>query len=140
MIESLGGCLLGLVDARTVQLAIALDGQDDIVGASRDAREGCGVDEMDRGLFRIFDDRSELFQNANQFVVDIAHDGRSAVKVTLDGELVFAHRDHCALDAEGSNDDAEEDSAEDAEQKFGHRCLSPLGDEECSRGRSISLS
>lgn len=84
--KSAGRRLLRLVDARARELAIALDGQNEMALASRHSGQGGSVHDVNRSFLWLFNDWPEPFDGLDEPVVDFAHNRVSPHKVTVNGE------------------------------------------------------
>src|SRR5438105_12255766 len=83
--------LLRFVNARTCQLAIAFDRENDRALTRGDARKRGLVDQVNRSLFWIFDHRSELATCLQQTLVNLSRCCLFSGKVRFDRKSVFVH-------------------------------------------------
>src|SRR6058998_2540620 len=82
-----GRRLLRLVDTRAREIAIALDGQDQVALAGRHSGQCGSVYDVNGGFLWLFNDWPEPFDRFLELLIDIANNRVLSSKVTVDGEL-----------------------------------------------------
>src|SRR5437588_6524652 len=70
--KATGRSLLGLVNPRAGEFAIALDGQDDGIFAGSNSGKCRFANQMNRSLLWLFDHRAKLPRTLDQTIVDLA--------------------------------------------------------------------
>src|SRR2546421_10040204 len=93
MMKSARRSLLRFVNARTCQMAIAFDRENDRALTRGDARERGLVDQVNRSLFWIFDHRSELAACLQQTLVNLSRCCVFSSEVRFNRDAICVHHD-----------------------------------------------